>query len=160
MKYSLRLSMLALASAGAILLAGCASSVPVQTMPQEFVATDVNSGEIHNAVLQAAKLRHWRVVRDEPGAVTLAYPTGKKAAAFEATVRVTYDDKTFQVAYLSSRGLNEKKGCYDGSNGFREDIVCAHRNVNNWMINLDRDIRRFLNPKMETTPKAAEKPKA
>lgn len=159
MKQPLRLALAAFASAGALVLAGCGASVPVRTMPLEYLPTGHQVADVHNAVLQAAKLRHWRVVRDEPGVVTLAYPSGKKALSFEATFRVTYDDRNFRVEYLSSRGLNEKKGCVDGSNGFREDIVCAHRNINNWMINLDRDIRRFLEPKIEQTPVSAEAPK-
>lgn len=155
---SIRLSLVALAIAGAAVLSGCGASVPIQKMPVEYLPASCQSADIHGAVLQAAQARRWRVVRDEPGAVTLAYPTGKKAQAFEATVRVNYDDKTFRIEYLSSRGLDERQGCNDGTQGYREDIVCAHRNINKWMANLDRDIQRFLTAESQPVSPAKTAP--
>ena len=139
MKHPIRSSLLALAVASPLILAGCGTTVPVRTMSQGYVTEGTPVATVHEAVLRAAELRYWRIVSDDPGVMTLAYPAGPKAQQFEAIVRVDYDARNFRVEYVSSRGLNEERGC-----GKDKDVVCSHRNVNNWMINLDKDIRRFL----------------
>lgn len=151
MQRPIRSALLGLALASALILAGCGATVPVRTMSQGYVTEGTPVATVHDAVLRAAELRYWRVVSDDPGVVTLAYPSGPKAQHFEAIVRVNYDARNFRVEYVSSRGLNEERGC-----GKNENAVCAHRNVNNWMINLDKDIRRFLvlQPRTGTTAPA------
>lgn len=99
---------------------------------------------MHNAIIRAAQLRKWRIVSDQPGVVTLAYPGSAKAIHFEAIVKVTYDARRYKVSYVSSRGLDEKKGCVNpelkSKNKYDENAICIHRNVNRWMNNLNADI--------------------
>ena len=99
---------------------------------------------MHNAIIRAAQLRKWRIVSDQPGVVTLAYPGSAKAIHFEAIVKVTYDARRYNVSYVSSRGLDEKKGCVNpelkSKNKYDENAICIHRNVNRWMNNLNADI--------------------
>ncbi len=156
MKHPIRSSLLTLAVASPLILAGCGTTVPVRTMSQGYVTEGTPVATVHEAVLRAAELRYWRIVSDDPGVMTLAYPAGPKAQQFEAIVRVDYDARNFRVEYVSSRGLNEERGC-----GKDKDVVCAHRNVNNWMINLDKDIRRFLamQPRAQSTAKNPTKDK-
>lgn len=156
MKHPIRSSLLALAVASPLILAGCGTTVPVRTMSQGYVTEGTPVATVHEAVLRAAELRYWRIISDDPGVMTLAYPAGPKAQQFEAIVRVDYDARNFRVEYVSSRGLNEERGC-----GKDKDVVCAHRNVNNWMINLDKDIRRFLamQPQAQSTAKNPTKDK-
>ncbi len=156
MNRPIRSALLGLALASALILAGCGATVPVRTMSQGYVTEGTPVATVHEAVLRVAELRYWRVVSDDPGVVTLAYPAGPKAQQFEAIVRVNYDARNFRVEYVSSRGLNEGHNCTKD-----KDVVCAHRNVNNWMINLDKDIRRFLvlQPRTgSTAPAQAQEP--
>lgn len=95
---------------------------------------------IHEAIKQAAQLRKWGIKSDEPGRVLLVYPTNNRSLHYQATIGVTYANGSYKVEYVSSRGLNEKKqGCYG-----QEGVVCAHRNVNRWIANLGKDLRRLL----------------
>lgn len=103
---------------------------------------------MHDAIIRAAQMRKWRIVSDEPGLVTLAYPGSAKAIHFEATVKVAYDSRHYKISYVSSRGLGEKKGCVnpqlEGHNKYDDNAVCVHRNVNRWMNNLSTDILKIL----------------
>lgn len=127
-----------------ILLTGCVTTAPVVNPPEQSAPAQVSSTKMHQAIMRAAQLRKWRIVSDEPGVVTLAYPGSAKAVHFEAIVKVTYDARQYKVSYVSSRGLDERKGCVNpeikGRNKFDDNALCVHRNVNRWMNNLSADI--------------------
>lgn len=106
----------------------------------ESSALNATPQQIHEAILQAAKLRKWGIKSDQPGKVLLVYPTNNRSIQYQATVGVTYGKGFYKVEYVTSRGLNEKKnGCYG-----KEGVICAHRNVNRWIANLGKDLQRLL----------------
>ena len=132
------------------LLVGCAATVPLQNPPESAVTSGLTLGDVKKAVLSAAQFRRWRVVADEPGVMTLAYPSTAKAAQFELTARVEYDEKSFRVVYASSYGLEEGP-CRQAASGDpyaqtsgNGKTMCLHRNVNKWLANLRLDIARNL----------------
>ena len=134
----------ALTLSACVLLTACMTTSPLVNPREQTVPHQVTQNKMHSAVLDAAQLRKWRVVSDKPGVMTLAYPGSAKAVHFEAIVKVTYDNDSYQVSYVSSRGLDEKKGCRNSQNKYDEDLICVHRNVNRWMNNLSADIMNSL----------------
>lgn len=135
-------SLLALSLSSALLLAGCGATVPILQQPAQQVSAPVDANVIHEAILKASTLRHWKLVADKPGVVTLAYPSGPKAEHFQSTYNIEYDAHTYRIKYISSYGLDENIGCPSAQD--RASSTCAHRNVNNWQIKLGRDIARVL----------------
>ena len=127
-----------------LLLTGCGVTTPLVNPQEQNAPVQITQSQMHNAIIYAAQLRKWRIVSDQPGVVTLAYPGSAKAIHFEAIVKVTYNALRYKVSYVSSRGLNEKKGCMNselkGKNKYDENAICVHRNVNRWMNNLNADI--------------------
>ena len=110
-----------------------------EVVPYEVSGLKSSAKEIHEAILKAVPMRKWGVCSDEPGKVTVIYPTNTRAKQYQAVVSVTYADGYFKVDYVSSRGLNEERGCKDNPNA-----VCVHRNVNRWIANLGKDIVNLL----------------
>ena len=134
----------AAALASSLLLTGCGVTTPLVNPQEQSAPAQITQSQMHNAIIRAAQLRKWRIVSDQPGVVTLAYPGSAKAIHFEAIVKVTYDARRYKVSYVSSRGLDEKKGCVNPElkikNKYDENAICIHRNVNRWMNNLNADI--------------------
>lgn len=134
----------AAALTSAFLLTGCGTTTPVVNPGQQYAPTQVNAKQMHEAIVMAAHQRKWRILSDKPGEMLLAYPGSAKAVKFEARVKVDYTAKDYQVSYVSSRGLDERKGCVNtkatGDKRFDENVLCVHRNVNRWMNNLSADI--------------------
>ena len=138
----------AVALSACVMLTACVTTAPLVNPREQTVSFQTTQDKMRSAILDAAKTRKWRVVHDEPGAMTLAYPGTAKAVHFEAIVKVDYDADSYQVSYVSSRGLDERQGCVNpklsGKNKFDENIICVHRNVNRWMNNLSADIMNGL----------------
>lgn len=134
----------AAAFASSLLLSGCGVTTPLINPQEQSAPAQISQSQMHNAIIRAAQLRKWRIVSDRPGVVTLAYPGSAKAIHFEAIVKVTYNAQRYKVSYVSSRGLDERKGCVNselkGNNKYDENALCVHRNVNRWMNNLNADI--------------------
>lgn len=99
----------AAALASSLLLTGCGVTTPLVNPQEQSAPAQITQSQMHNAIIRAAQLRKWRIVSDQPGVVTLAYPGSAKAIHFEAIVKVTYDARRYKVSYVSSRGLDEKK---------------------------------------------------
>ena len=130
------LSALAAVSAAAI-LAGC-TNAPVHQAAEARVPASASA--IHRAILHVAQTRRYDVVKDAPGAVTLAYPPrdSARSSTYQATYRVTYGNGNYRVDYQSSRGLNARP-CQDD-----KTRVCGHRKLHQWQENLKQDIEREL----------------
>ena len=140
-------TLLALGLSAALLLAGCGTTMPQRPLPEKSVPANISQADIRDAVIQAVSMRNWKLVSEKPGLVTVAYPSGAKAAKFQATYNVKYDADSYEITYVSSYGLDERVGCNDPKattkNNWR-DVPCYHRNVNRWMVNLSYDIDRIL----------------
>lgn len=110
-------------------LAGC-SLRPVYNVDKDAVVTAVRPAtmaDIERAIVQAGTGLGWVMTPVKPGLVT-----GRIALRTHvAVVDVTYDTKSFSIAYKDSVNL-------DAANGN------IHRNYNGWVENLERDIRANL----------------
>lgn len=133
-----------LVSAALAAALACAAGLSLAAPSAEILsvqerASGVSAARIHEAVKQAAALRKWGIKADEPGRMLLVYPTNNRSLQYQATVSVTYGEGFYKVEYVSSRGLNEQLNCRG-----RQGVVCAHRNVNRWIANLGKDLKRLL----------------
>lgn len=84
---------------------------------------------LHDAIITAAKARNWIIRSDTGSLITLYYTRGK----IEATVSVAYDDKSYQIGYVSSENLN-----FSVEDGKAQ----IHPRYNDWIKNLETGISR------------------
>ena len=124
-------------------VSGCATNYLLTNPSQQTVGEGLTLLQMRNCVRNAAAARDWRIVSDNTGLMQLAYPANPaRARKFEALIQVRYDAKSYQVSYLSSRGLGENRNCAPATKSYDPNARCIHRNVNRWMNNLNVDIYR------------------
>ena len=134
-------SLMLTAALGVVFLSGCTikpmlihetTAFPMQQAFEQKAVAGV--------VLDAARAKGWEVLKQEPGNVTLTYPStnNKRYQTIHAVVRVEYDDKSFRIVHVSDYGL-EKEPCNSAP-----EQLCIHRNYNRWIANLDLQIRNRL----------------
>jgi len=116
--------------ATAITFAGCGRTNPVLNIDNSPVT--VSSGKaslekVKGAIISAGTRLGWQVKPVTNGhLVATLYQRGHMAQ-----VDIKYTTETYNITYKDSSNL-----LYDGSN--------IHRNYNNWVNNLDRNIRAAL----------------
>ena len=84
--------------------------------------------KIRDCIATAGAARGWRMVSDEPGNMTLYVNVRGK---HEITVRVAYDQKGFQVFYVSSVNMDHRS---------RNGVDYIHPKYNMWVESLVQDI--------------------
>lgn len=84
---------------------------------------------LHDAIITAAKARNWIIRSDTGSLITLYYTRGK----IEATISVAYDDKSYQIGYVSSENLNFS---------IEDGKAQIHPRYNDWIKNLETGISR------------------
>lgn len=87
---------------------------------------EITQAKLRAALVRAGARRNWTVQNDVPGELTLKQSRHGK---HEATVKISYDDTSYQLAYLNSYNLN--------ANVERQLI---HPTYNMWLRNLSADI--------------------
>lgn len=87
---------------------------------------EINQAKLHEVLIRAASRRNWTVEADAPGEMVLKQ---SRQGKHEATVKVAYDDASYQLSYVSSYNLN--------ANPDRQRI---HPTYNMWLRNLSSDI--------------------
>ncbi len=114
-----------------LFLLGCTSKSVLQ-LDNVYVPTSVTGVEqtratVEKAILTAAVDRGWSPKVVQPGLI--------EASIFvrnhEATVDIPYNANKYSIHYKSSQNLN-----YNGSS--------IHRNYNNWVLKLSRQIQKEL----------------
>lgn len=132
-----RICLLASTFACAAILAGCGAPQPLHVPPEQTLGSGLSSNDVRAAILSAAQKRHWRIVSDQSDVIELAYPSNARSSKYEVIFAVHYTDRSYNIAYVSSRGLDEKLNCKGAT-------PCLHRNVNKWVANLNMDIQSAL----------------
>lgn len=84
--------------------------------------------QIRDSIATAGGARGWRRVSDDPGNMTLYINVRGK---HEVTVRVAYDQKGFQVFYVSSVNMDHR---------LRSGVDYIHPKYNMWVESLVQDI--------------------
>lgn len=121
-------------------LAGCGSTTAIRNPSPNAIAYALTQDQVRQTIVTSALARNWRIVEQGPSELRLAYPSGTRSQKYEVLAKVSFSDTQYAVSYLSSRGLDEKTSCSSSPIG-----ICAHKNVNRWLLNLDHDIARRLN---------------
>jgi hypothetical protein len=116
--------------------------VPERVVLQRMDGQPSTPDLVRKAILTGSQPFGWKLLGDQPGALTISYT---KKDGPTASVRITYDDKSYQINYLSSDYLS-----YDG-NGNNATI---HPTYNMWVKNL---VQRIMLPG-ELVPASAVTP--
>jgi hypothetical protein len=114
-------------AAAAVLLTACATTgQPVYNVSQSPVVASKarTTDDVGKAIIRAGVGLGWQMVADRPGHMVGTL----KARTHVAVVDIDYNPKFYSIKYRESSNLN-----YDGAN--------IHRNYNNWIQNLDRQIQ-------------------
>jgi hypothetical protein len=128
----------ALALMGAVTACSSHKVLEIQNSPISYNADPAV------AIEGALTDRGWVVVSRSPGFIDATILT----RGHRADIRVTYDARSYSIAYRGSENLQAKNGR-------------IHRNYNRWVANLDRAIqRRLLQGSTPAAAPAAEEPTA
>lgn len=84
--------------------------------------------QVEKAIFEAGSGRGWVMQAKEPGVIIGNITVRGK---HHATVKITYDETSYNIDYVSSRNLKYKNGK-------------IHRSYNTWVNYLDQDIRAKL----------------
>lgn len=113
----------------ALTLGGCAGTVIVENPPPLQAAPDPRVTA--HAIRQALASRGWAIAKEHPGSITAML----MIRTHQLHAEITYDARAVYVSYLGSANLKAQQ---------RGAVIYAHRKVNLWMANLQRDIGTFL----------------
>lgn len=118
--------------AGAIIFAGCGRTNPVMNIEGSPIAVSsgkTNMDKVKGAIMSAGTRLGWQMKPVANGhMVATLFQRGHMAQ-----VDIKYTTESYSITYKDSSNLH-----YDGAN--------IHRNYNNWVNNLDRNIRAALAP--------------
>ena len=84
---------------------------------------------IKRAIVNGGRQRKWTVAGERPGVVTLQF--SKSHDKNQVVVDVAYDDKGFQIRYVSSVGMMYRQ---------EGELVRIHPYYNKWVDDLGNDI--------------------
>ncbi len=120
----------ALAAAG-LVLAGCATTQPIQNVEKSPIilppGKSVTMQQVTTAIMRAGTRLGWQMQPGTAGKLSGRLDLRKHTAL----VDVTHDTKTYTITYRDSTNLDAKDGM-------------IHRNYNGWVQNLDKAIRAEL----------------
>ncbi|WP_284198115.1 hypothetical protein [Chitinimonas prasina] len=83
---------------------------------------------VRSAIVAGASSLGWQVIAETPEKLTLKYSKGGK---IELTLDASYDEKGYQLKYVSSLNLDY---------GMRNGEMTIHRTYERWVINLQKHI--------------------
>ena len=119
-----------LAIAGLSLCLGAAQARDEPMMVPDRISVQdrpgVSQAALRVVMIRAAARRNWMVMSDAPGEIVLKQ---SRQGKHEATVKVSYNESTYQLIYVDSFNLNADPG--------RQRI---HPTYNMWLRNLSSDI--------------------
>ena len=114
----------------ALALWGCKSTQMLDTT-SAIMSHPVADADIENAMRVGLEMAGWQVTDTKPGRIV-----GHRAGGGDdwwVDVAVTYDDQTYAIEYLGSRGLD-----YDPA------TRSIHKNYNTWVSWTNREINKYL----------------
>ncbi len=88
-----------------------------------------SAAKVRNALVLAGLARGWTLADDQPGRLKLSFNKGDK---HRVTIKVSYDDRSFEIRYVDSYNLNY---------ALKDGQAQIHPNYNRWVNNLAQDTR-------------------
>lgn len=125
-----RLAIIVLAGLTLFALGACTRAV-LAPVPAITVPAGVGQPQVKQAILTALNGRGWTIDKVQEDTIL----TTLHLRDHTATVRITYDTHSVQIAYVSSTNLEYSQ---HGSTRY------IHRNYNGWVGFLEQDIKRNL----------------
>lgn len=126
---SIRLKQLLVATSLGLALGTAAARDEPMQMPERISTQgkpDLNQVKLREVFIRAAARRNWTIESDAPGEMVLKQ---SRQGKHEATVKVAYDNSSYQLSYVSSYNLN-----------FNPGTQRIHPTYNMWLRNLSSDI--------------------
>lgn len=117
---------LAVAALAGFLLAACAHQQPIYNVtahPLPASAQKLSLAQIERLIVEAGQTRGWKFEPLAPGKLRATQDQPKYAA----DVDVIYDQKSFSITYVGSRGMKEQG-----------EVI--HPHYNSWIHRLEGDI--------------------
>lgn len=112
-------------------LAGCSTSRPLYNVKGGTIETPAGvtrtASDVEKAIRNAGTATGWKMQSPKPGLIVASYSW----RSHTAVVDITYDARTYTIAYKDSTNLN-----YDGTN--------IHRNYNYYVQELEKAIQGQL----------------
>jgi len=120
-----------LLAATALVVAGCATTQPIQNVQNAPVilppGKSATTTQVGQAIMRAGTQLGWQMEPAGPGRFT-----GRLALRqHTAVIDIEHDAKSYSIKYRDSSNLDARDGM-------------IHRNYNNWVQNLDKGIRSQL----------------
>lgn len=109
-------------------LSACTTTQPIHDVEKQAVTSSASQDEVRQAIVDAATSLGWVITDDYDNEITAVLDI----RTHQATVSIPYSSHDYSILYKNSINLN-----HSGDK--------IHRNYNNWVANLDREIRRNLN---------------
>ncbi|MGP9803099.1 hypothetical protein [Rheinheimera sp. NSM] len=103
------------------------TAAPIENITDAPIGHELNIEQIKKAVLLAGSGRGWQMKETTDGQIEAVLNIRKH----QAIVRIDYNLHSYSITYVDSTNLKAKNGQ-------------IHKNYNNWVNNLNNDIKKYL----------------
>lgn len=113
---------------GALLLAACSTSKPVQNLPANQVNFTLTEKQVGNAIINGGISKGWVMKKEQAGVIRGQLNVRKH----QAVINIPYTAHDYSINYVSSINLDDNgKGS-------------IHRSYNRWILGLNQAIQTEL----------------
>ncbi|MGY6038470.1 hypothetical protein [Aeromonas sp. AE23HZ002T15] len=110
---------------GALLLAACSTSKPIQNLPANQVNFNLTEEQVGNAIINGGISKGWVMKKDQPGVIRGQL----NVRQHQAVINIPYTAHDYSINYVSSINLDDNgKGA-------------IHRSYNRWILGLNQAIQ-------------------
>lgn len=110
---------------GALLLAACSTSKPIQNLPANQVNFNLTEEQVGNAIINGGISKGWVMKKDQPGVIRGQL----NVRQHQAVINIPYTAHDYSISYVSSINLDDNgKGA-------------IHRSYNRWILGLNQAIQ-------------------
>ena len=110
---------------GALLLAACSTSKPIQNLPANQVNFNLTEEQVGNAIINGGISKGWVMKKDQPGVIRGQL----NVRQHQAVINIPYTAHDYSINYVSSINLDDNgKGA-------------IHRSYNRWILGLNHAIQ-------------------
>ncbi|HQQ63335.1 MAG TPA: hypothetical protein PLF22_07155 [Pseudomonadales bacterium] len=113
----------------AVVVVGCSTQKPLQNITNSPIPAALTLKQVEKAIVAAGVIKGWQMKVVQPGVIegslTLRVHT--------ARIRINYTNSVYNITYVDSTALD-----------YSAEKNLIHRNYNNWITGLDRQIQAEL----------------